>query len=89
MDSEEEQSDTSLVEDEDDYEDDLNDVEEVFVDDSNVPMDDDDDDDENGDNGDGGASEAIHDMSQVQLTVHTDHVYTVAACLDAGVMYIL
>jgi len=89
MDSEEEQSDTSLVEDEDDYEDDLNGVEEVFVDDSNVPMDDDDDDDENGDNGDGGASEAIHDMSQVQLTVHTDHVYTVAACLDAGVMSIL
>ena len=36
-----------------------------------------------------GSPEVIHYMNQVQLTVHTDHGYTVAVWLDAGVMFIL
>jgi angio-associated migratory cell protein len=68
---------------------DYNDAEEVIVDDDNMPMDDDDDDDEEEEEQE--QRPAVPDMSQAQITSHTDHVYAVAAHLDpaSGVLSIL
>ena len=68
---------------------DEDDVEEVIVDDTDIPMDDDDDDDEDEDDDNetkGNEAEQVQlvdDKSKAQITSHTDHVYAVAIHLDS------